>query len=341
MAYHTFSPAYTGLIDRLNRTPKGAAPSELLYKILKVLFNEKEAEWLAKFPIRPFTVQTAARAWKMNSAAARKVLDGLADRGVLVDILIDDERFYCLPPPMAGFFEFSLMRVRNDIDQKVLSELFYRYITVEEDFIRGLIVGGETQQGRIFVNEPTLSKENALHVLDYERAGEVIRAASPIGVSLCFCRRKMAHLNRDCNAPKEICMTFNMAAASLIRHGFARRLEVAECLDLLQRVYTENLVQFGENVREGVNFICNCCKCCCEAMAAARRFGLLHPVHTTHFIARIRIENCTGCGKCISLCPVDALVRVDAGKHHFSVQLDESLCLGCGVCVRGCPAGGA
>ncbi|MBC8442157.1 MAG: hypothetical protein H8D87_21025 [Deltaproteobacteria bacterium] len=40
-----------------------------------------------------------------------------------------------LPPPMAGFFEFSMMRVRHDIDQKVLGELFYQYLNVEEDFI--------------------------------------------------------------------------------------------------------------------------------------------------------------------------------------------------------------
>ncbi len=32
---------------------------------------------------------------------------------------------YVLPPPMAGFFEFSMMRVREDIDQKALSELFH------------------------------------------------------------------------------------------------------------------------------------------------------------------------------------------------------------------------
>ena len=80
---------------------------------------------------------------------------------------------------MAGFFEFSLMRVRDDIDQKVLSELFYQYLNVEEDFIRELFTQGETQLGRTFVHEPALSDENALHVLDYERASEVIETRQP------------------------------------------------------------------------------------------------------------------------------------------------------------------
>ena len=42
---------------------------------------------------------------------------------------------------MAGFFEFSLMRVRADIDQQALSELFYQYLNMEEEFIRDLLPG--------------------------------------------------------------------------------------------------------------------------------------------------------------------------------------------------------
>ena len=79
---------------------------------------------------------------------------------------------------MAGFFEFSMMRIREDIDQKALSELFYQYLNVEEDFIRELFTRGETQLGRVFVNEPALSRQNSLHVLDYERASEVIQIAN-------------------------------------------------------------------------------------------------------------------------------------------------------------------
>ena len=59
-------------------------------------------------------------------------------------------------------------------------------------------------------------------------------------------------------------------------------------MDLLQQAYERNLVQFGENVREGVNFICNCCGCCCEAMIAARKFGMLNPVHTSNFLPVVR-----------------------------------------------------
>ena len=129
-------------------------------------------------PIRPFTAGKAAAVWKMDGKSAREILDQLAARALLVDFEQSDETHYVLPPPMAGFFEFSLMRVRDDIDQKLLSELFFQYLNVEEDFIRELFTRGETQLGRAFVHEPVLSNENALFVLDYERASEVIKGAS-------------------------------------------------------------------------------------------------------------------------------------------------------------------
>ena len=38
-------------------------------------------------------------------------------------------------------------------------------------------------------------------------------------------------------------------------------------------------------------------------MLAARRFGVLHPVHTTNFIPRVDPQACTGCGKCVDGVP--------------------------------------
>ncbi len=340
MAHKTLKSGYVELTERLNRFPQGAPVSELLFKILKVLFNEKEAALVSQLPIKPFKAEKAAAIWNLEMTAARKVLDELADRGLLVDLEKDGEAVYVLPPPMAGFFEFSLMRIRTDIDQKYLSELFYQYLNVEEDFVRELFVQGETQLGRTFVHDPALSEDNALYVLDYERATEVIKTASHMAVGTCYCRHKMEHLGKACKAPLDICMTFNSTAASLIKHKIARSVDRQEGIDLLQQAYEYELVQFGENVRQEVNFICNCCSCCCEAMVAARRFAFLNPVHTTNFMPEIDHENCTLCGKCVNVCPVEALSLASANdpddKKRRVVRFEEKLCLGCGLCVRAC-----
>jgi len=345
MAHLTVRRGYEDLVARLNRFPQGAAPTELLYEILALLFSEREAALVSQLPIKPFSVPDAAATWGVTPSQAEKVLDELAHRAILVDVEEPDgTRIFVLPPPMAGFFEFSMMRIRQDLDQKLLAELFYQYMNVEEDFIKNLFTEGETQLGRVFVNEEVLSAEQSLHVLDYERATDVVRTAEHIGVGLCYCRHKMSHVGRSCNAPVEICMTFNTTADALTRHGHARKVEVAECLDLLAEARDGGLVQFGENVRQRVNFICNCCGCCCEALIAARRFAHTYPVHTTAFLAQIASEDCVGCGRCVDACPVAALSLCSANdperKKRKIARLDADHCLGCGVCVDACTEGG-
>lgn len=344
MAHHTTRSGYQSLVERLNRFPQGAPASDTLYAILKLLFSEEEAGLVAQLPIRPFTARQAAARWKVAEAVAQKRLDTLAGRALLLDAVDPQgQTTYVLPPPMAGFFEFSMMRLRGDVDQRLLAELFHQYINVEEDFITTLFMT-DTRPGRAFVNEAVLPPVPALEVMDYERASEVVRTASSRAVGMCYCRHKMEHLGRNCDAPMEICMTFNATGAALVRHGYGREMDVAEGLDLLQQARDLGLVQFGDNVQRGVNFICNCCGCCCEAMIAARRLGFVNAVQTTNFIPVLDEALCNGCGKCVQACPVEAMALVSANdpshpklrKAHF----DPKRCLGCGVCIRTCSRGG-
>jgi len=337
MSHMVGKSAYKKLEERLNKFPQGAPPSETLYKILSILFNEKEAELVSQLPIKPFTIKTASRIWKLNIVNTEKVLDELAGRAILFDSNHNGIKKYILPPPMAGFFEFSMMRVRHDLDQKLLSELFYQYLNIEEDFIKDLFLGSETRLGRTFVQEEILSRDNLVSILDYEKASYIIETASSIGISMCYCRHKREHLGKACNAPMDICMTFNNVAKFLIRHNYARRVEASECMELLHKAYEYNLVQCGENVRNHVSFICNCCGCCCEFLVTAKKFGILHPVQTTSYIPRIDEKKCTGCGKCIKACPISATEWVSNNDEtNKKIKINEEICLGCGICVRAC-----
>lgn len=340
MAHRSSKDGFHRFADRLNLFAQGAPPTELLFKTLQAFISEKEAVLLSQLPIRPFRAEKAANAWKMDLSHARTTLDSLCSKCILLDMESPEGTLYMLPPPMAGFFEFSLMRVRNDIDQKLLSELFYQYVTVEEDFIKDLMGSGGTPVGRAYVNEQALPKDDSLYVLDYERASEIIKQADHIAVGMCYCRHKAQHTVGACDAPMDICMTLGSTADSLIRHDYARRVDASECLDLLSLAYEHNLVQFGENVQRQPSFICNCCGCCCEALMAARKFGLMTPVETTNFLPEVQKETCTGCGKCVQACPVEAMVLISANDaanpNRKTVRLDEHVCLGCGVCVRVC-----
>ena len=335
MGHLTTKDAYKNLEDRINWFTQGAPASETLYKILQVLYTEKEAKWVALLPVRPFTLKRAAKIWGTTEAKAERLLDHLCEKALLVDSDYHGERQFVMPPPMAGFIEFALMRTRGDIDQKYLSELYYQYMNVEEDFVKDLFFATETRLGRVYVQEPVLTNEKTNHILDYERATHIVEEAKYIGLGTCYCRHKMYHAGHPCeiDAPWEVCLTFDNVARSLAEHGdYARLISKEEAKEVLELSYESNLVQIGENVREHPAFICNCCGCCCEALQAARKFSPMQPVATTNYIQKVSLETCIGCGKCAKVCPILAISM----KEKRPV-IDEEICLGCGVCARNCP----
>ena len=50
-------------------------------------------------------------------------------------------------------------------------------------------------------------------------------------------------------------------------------------------------------------------------------------------LAKIREEECIGCGKCLPPCPVDAIL----GSPKFLHTVLTEACIGCGLCVAPCP----
>jgi NAD-dependent dihydropyrimidine dehydrogenase PreA subunit len=338
---HSSHNGYAALVERLGRFPEGAPPSELLGKILAQIFSEREAGFLAQLPMRPFSSAGAAYLWGMREVEASRLLEGLAARALLLDIEQENgEKMYQLPAPFSGFLKFAMLRKRTNLDQEALSELLQQYLRVDGAYLGEYLACGRLRNARVLVGEGEITAAQGTRVLDYERASAVIRQASRIAVGTCACRHRTSYSGSTCSAPLEVCMTFGNAAQSLIRHGNAREISVTECLDLLQQAREHNLVQVAENVQDGVGFICNCCSCCCERLAATRKFNSQHPLHTSNFQARIKRDRCTGCGRCVDVCPAEAIGLISAHdpthKWQRRAVLAPARCLGCGVCVRAC-----
>ena len=74
MAHLTSPSGYAHLVDRLNRFPQGAPPSETLFALLSLLFSEREAALVAQLPVLPFTAKAAANRWHMDESQARQML---------------------------------------------------------------------------------------------------------------------------------------------------------------------------------------------------------------------------------------------------------------------------
>ena len=328
------SNSYLELQQRLDKGPQGAPASKALFDILKILFTEEEAKLVSILPINFVTAKKAAKIWKKTPEEAEIILDVLADKGLMFDGCQETERTYILAPPMAGFFEFSLMRTDGKFDRKVLSELYHQYINVEEDFLYA-IFATETPIDRVFVQEETIQEQHYSEVLDYERVSHIIDTATCITVGDCYCRHKMEHLGKACDNPQEVCLTFNGSAKTLSKHGIAKEITKEKAYEIIDQVIKLGLVQIGDNVQEGINWICNCCGCCCEAIQAYKRLGYSPKIHS-NFQPVMISENCNGCNICVQKCPLEAITLVtdDSGKKYTQVDLDR--CFGCGVCARNC-----
>lgn len=322
------SKSYLQLQKRLEQSPQGAPASEALFKILEILFSPKEAELVSVLPVKMFTAKKAGKIWRKPEREARVILDGLADKGLLLDMANNGEQVFVLAPTMAGFFEFSLMRTDGKFDRKILSELYHQYINIEDRFLKE-VLALDPGIARTFVQESALEPKEEKIIMDYERASQVIKTATCITVGTCYCRHKMEHMGKACQNPQDVCLTFNNAAKSLSKHGIAKEISQEEAFKVLDRCVELGLVQVGDNVQKGVSWICNCCSCCCEALLAYKRLGC-DPKINSNYYAKIN-DNCINCGTCAKRCPVGAI------KLKKAPEVDRNVCIGCGVCARFCP----
>lgn len=329
---------YRALQRRHDQGPAGAPASELLFEALRILYTEDEARLAAVMPWKPVSARHMARRLGESEQDVRAKLDRMAEKGVVFDLVdpSSGKTRYVLAPPVVGFVEFSMMRVRDDIDQKRIAQIWDSYLTTDRSFADAVFGVANGQLGRTLVHEDAVAEaDDFCEVLDYEKASALIEEAGGGALSLCHCRHTGEHVGKPCTHRVDNCTSLLPAADYVIRRGYGRRAEVSELKEVLAQAREAGLVQIADNVQRRPSYICHCCGCHCGQLLAISRFGLKQAVHTSSRIAHVDPEQCTACGACVDRCPIAALKLGDA-QH---TQVDETLCLGCGVCNAACPSG--
>lgn len=335
MGHMVGKDVYRKLGKKIDGLSARAPWNDSLYEILRVLYTTEEADLIVRMPYSFSTIEQLEKATGCDHDKLRKLLDGLSDRGLVMDILWPDGCYrYMISPLIIGIFEFTMMRTGESVDYKKWAKLFHSYLGEKDTFYRANFKHNEKVMPlRAIPHEETVDESQFTEILDYEKATAIIEDADAFAIGICSCRHEKLHLNEKCEAPLETCSTFGRATDYMTRHGFAREASKSEMLDNLARSKEMGLVLCADNVKKDVSFICHCCGCCCNALAGLSKFGYPNAVVTSNYIARCDAETCAECGECAEACPINAIeMRPEGGP-----EVDKRFCLGCGVCALKCP----
>jgi ferredoxin len=180
-------------------------------------------------------------------------------------------------------------------------------------------------------------------VLPYEDIRQIFKAAEPIAILPCACKR--AEPDRACQetVPEVSCVTVGKAAQYNLNRGAGKKLSLDQVMEIFEGFDRLQLVHMVGNTNRMPSLICNCHHDCCGQflvnVKARERLGQDVMVKS-RFIAAIDPEKCSGCGFCQEKgCPVKAdEIRLYPELGQDRAYIDAEKCLGCGLCVLNCPA---
>jgi hypothetical protein len=110
--------------------------TDSLYEILKELYTTEEADLVVRMPYSFSTIQQIAKETGYDKDRIQKLLDGLADKGLVMDILWPDGYRYMVSPLIIGIFEFTMMRTGGNLNFAEWAKLFHDYLSEKDTFYR-------------------------------------------------------------------------------------------------------------------------------------------------------------------------------------------------------------
>ncbi len=326
---------YNQLADLFNQIGHGSRKSPELDILLKELFNEEEARAILNTsPLAPESPAAVAEKVGADPERMAELLDKMADKGLIYCSKRDGEKWYKTIQLLPGIFELQFMKGEVNDRAKELARLFDAYFNVlmPKD-------GGEnplpTEPGshfaRVIPIEQTVGSD--LSVFAFEEVNKYVDEADTITVSTCYCRHEKRLLDHGCEYPDDVCIQFGPFAKFVSERGFGREISHEEAHNILKKSADAGLIATSTNARDRIDFICNCCTCCCGILRGVSEFNA--PVRTlaSNYEAAVDADACTGCGVCVEKCQMDAISLEDD-----IAKLNLERCVGCGVCVHHCPA---
>lgn len=319
---------YRNLQIHLNSLPIGFPPSEngADIRVLKAFFKPEEAllaSYLEYYPISLKKIFTKFRDLEMTLEDLESKLDSMVQKG-LIDKEVNpkiNKKFYRNLPYAIGFFEEHVNRLTKEMAEAAND---YGFPFIKE------FLGEKTgvPQMRTIPINAAITHEN--NVMSYDNAREILEnVKGPYAVAPCVCVQSRELIGVKCKHDMlERCM---VNSQSYIDRGDAREISKAEAFEILKKAEKKGLVIQPGNTKDAGGF-CLCCGCCCGILLHGKKLEKPAQVFATNFFSEVNEEECTGCGTCEEICPMDA-IAVNEVSH-----INRDRCIGCGVCVSKCPS---
>ncbi len=338
MGHTAGKDVFRRLGDKIDGLHLRAPWNETFRALLEELLSSEEADLIVRMPNMPSALRRVAAITRADEKTLRPMLERLCEKGLVIDLFIEGEYRYSPSPLIVGWFEFTMMRSGPESRAKDLAPLFHEYLADGSFYEANFYEATQVSIARAVPHIESLGDH--VEVLDYEKVEHLIDEADRYAVGLCACRHKEEHsAGRECDTPLETCVTLDKGAEYVVRHGMGREISQSEARDIFARSAELGLVFCADNVRNGPQFVCHCCGCCCTIMNGLNVHGLPTTLVTSTLIAQVDVEACAECGHCAEACPVRA-IRLKSDADGSAVPtVDESFCIGCGVCGLNCPTG--
>ena len=317
---------YERLREKLDMFPQGfpKTKSGVELKILKELFSPEEAEIMLALRPTPELASVISERMGRDESEMADILFQMSKRGLILRGTVEGYTFYLLAPWMVGIWEFQL----NNLNQNNIP-LYEKY------FEEGIVPErGRSQIGGFRVIPIEKEIKDSTEVQPFEKVSEIIESSHRFAVADCICRKEARMMGHGCDKILEACMMFDLAADYYIENGLGREISKGEAQEILLKAEESGLVHHSSNHTGSKMFICNCCGCCCKALAHINRYNNPAAIAHSNYYARVDAETCTACETCIERCQVNA-IQIEADVSVIS----KDRCIGCGLCASTCPTG--
>jgi len=292
-------------------------------KILKKLFNQKEAEmFLNMSPMLEDPKSVAQRIGRSAEEVAVQ-LEDMAERGLLFRLRKEESVKYGAIPFMHGLIEFQIKRLDREMGS-FLEQYFDQRFNQAIAEVDGLFL-------RTVPVEKSIVPEH--HVAAFDDAVAIIKKIDTIAVAECICRKGKKIMGKGCDKPIEACFMFGSMARFYIDNNLGRQVNVKEAVDILIKAQDAGLLT-QPSTAQNPGGMCNCCGDCCGVLGAVKKYPKPAELVFSNYQASINVGNCTGCEICLDRCQMEAITM---DKYDIA-QIDLDRCIGCGLCVTACPS---